>query len=52
MDDYSLALQLKGVCLRQKQQHFQAEQCFKEVIEKWVWASQKYKDQYIVGKKK
>ncbi|XP_041357152.1 tetratricopeptide repeat protein 39B-like isoform X2 [Gigantopelta aegis] len=31
-DDYSLALLLKGVCLRHRGQAFQAEQCFQEVI--------------------
>ncbi|XP_046361608.1 tetratricopeptide repeat protein 39B-like isoform X1 [Haliotis rufescens] len=31
-DDYSLALLLKGVCLRHRGQAFQAEQCFKEIL--------------------
>ncbi|XP_029638641.1 tetratricopeptide repeat protein 39A isoform X1 [Octopus sinensis] len=31
-DDYSLALLLKGVCLKYRGQYFQAEQCFLEVI--------------------
>ncbi|GAB1599888.1 tetratricopeptide repeat protein 39A-like, partial [Argonauta hians] len=31
-DDYSLALLLKGVCLKYRKQYFQAEQCFLEVI--------------------
>ncbi|XP_005096921.3 tetratricopeptide repeat protein 39B [Aplysia californica] len=31
-DNYSLALLLKGVCLRHRDQLFQAEQCFQEVI--------------------
>ncbi|KAK7501102.1 hypothetical protein BaRGS_00007587 [Batillaria attramentaria] len=31
-DNYSLALLLKGVCLRHRGQLFQAEQCFQEVI--------------------
>ncbi|XP_059145816.1 tetratricopeptide repeat protein 39B-like isoform X2 [Physella acuta] len=32
-DNYSLALLIKGVCLRHRGQEFQAEQCFTEVIE-------------------
>ncbi|GFO11311.1 tetratricopeptide repeat protein 39b [Plakobranchus ocellatus] len=31
-DNYCLALLLKGVCLRHREQSFQAEQCFLEVI--------------------
>ncbi|RUS82422.1 hypothetical protein EGW08_009810 [Elysia chlorotica] len=32
-DNYCLALLLKGVCLRHRDQHFQAEQCFQEVVD-------------------
>ncbi|XP_052069149.1 tetratricopeptide repeat protein 39B-like [Mytilus californianus] len=31
-DDYCLALLLKGVCLKHKGSHFQAEQCFTEIL--------------------
>ncbi|GFS13728.1 tetratricopeptide repeat protein 39B [Elysia marginata] len=33
-DNYCLALLLKGVCLRHRDQTFQAEQCFQEVVDR------------------
>ena len=36
VDDYCLCLLLKGVCLKHRDQFFQAEQCFQEIIEKYV----------------
>ncbi|XP_033738777.1 tetratricopeptide repeat protein 39B-like [Pecten maximus] len=32
MDDYCLALLLKGVCLKHRSQYFQARQCFTEIV--------------------
>ena len=36
MDDYCLALLLKGVCQKFRGQFLQAEQCFLEVIDRYV----------------
>ena len=35
IDDYCLALLLKGVCQKHRGQFLQAEQCFLEVLEKY-----------------
>lgn len=46
-DNYSLVILLKGACLKCKGKFLQAEQCFKEVLERYGDAQLQYRKENL-----